>query len=156
LSADCRLTVTVRQARDAAEVAAALELRVRVFCDEQGVSREEELDGLDDEATHLVALDERGVLATCRLRFVDEGGATGSEYDCKLERMAVAERARRHGVGAKLLARSEEVARERGARRMVLNAQTGARDFYAGGGYEAEGGVFIEADIEHVRMTKPL
>ena len=49
LSADCRLTVTVRTARDAAEVEAARDLRVRVFCDEQGVDPGEELDGLDDE-----------------------------------------------------------------------------------------------------------
>ncbi len=156
MSADCRLTVTVRQARDAAEVADALALRVRVFCDEQGVSHEEELDGLDDEATLLVALDDRGVVATCRLRFVDEGGAPESAYDCKLERMVVDQRARGHGGGRRLLDRAEEVARERGARRMVLGAQTRAQGFYAGAGYEAEGGIFLDAGIEHVRMTKPL
>ena len=60
MSADCRLTVTVRRARDAAEIQAAMDLRVRVFCEEQGVSRKEELDGLDGESTHIVALDESG------------------------------------------------------------------------------------------------
>jgi predicted GNAT family N-acyltransferase len=72
LSADCRLTVTVRPARSAKEVEAAQDLRVRVFCDEQGVSPEEELDGLDHDAVHIVALDESGVIATCRLRAMDD------------------------------------------------------------------------------------
>ena len=43
-----------------------------------------------------------------------------------------------------------------GATRMVLNAQTRALGFYAGAGYEPEGELFMEANIEHVHMTKPL
>ena len=39
---------------------------------------------------------------------------------------------------------------------MVLHAQTQARGFYAANGYEPEGELFMEAGIEHVRMTKPL
>jgi predicted GNAT family N-acyltransferase len=63
LSADRRLTLTVRPAHDAAEIVATQQLRVRVFCEEQGV--EAELDGPDGEATHIVALYECGVVATC-------------------------------------------------------------------------------------------
>ncbi|HEX2360383.1 MAG TPA: GNAT family N-acetyltransferase [Solirubrobacterales bacterium] len=148
MSADCRLTLTVREAGGPDELEAAMTLRRRVFCDEQGVSRKVEFDGLDGEATQVVALDESGVVATCRLRFF--GG------DCKLERMAVERRLRGQGAGAALLEASERIARERGAVRMVLNAQTAARGFYAAGGYEPVGDPFIEASIEHVRMTKPL
>lgn len=148
MSADCRLSLTVREARDAAEIEQAKRLRVEVFCGEQGVDEAEELDGLDDEATQVVALDEKGVQATCRLRFA---GA-----DCKLERMVVARRLRGLGAGARLLEVSERIARERDAQRMVVHAQTRAQGFYGAGGYEPEGGLFIEADIEHVRMTKAL
>ena len=84
----------MRQARGAEEIAAAKELRVRVFCDEQGVTQEEELDELDDEALQIVGLDETGVVATCRLRFL--------EGDCKLERMAVDKRLRGLGSGGRL------------------------------------------------------
>ena len=121
---------------------------MRVFCEEQGVSREEELDGLDDESLHLIAADESGVIATCRLRFTADG--------CKLERMAVEARMRGRGAGARLLERAEEDARERGARTMVLHAQRSAEPFYAAHGYETEGEPFTEAEIEHVRMTKAL
>jgi predicted GNAT family N-acyltransferase len=148
LSADCRLTVTVRESRDQREVEAGKALRVRVFCEEQGVDPDEELDDLDDEATHILALDESGVIATCRLRF--------PEGNCKLERMAVESRVRGLGVGGRLLAGAEAIASERGAATMVLNAQTRARDFYAANGYTPEGELFMEAGIEHVRMTKPL
>ena len=47
-------------------------VRTRVFVGEQKVSGEEEFDGLDGDATQVVAVDEKGVLATCRLRWLDE------------------------------------------------------------------------------------
>lgn len=124
-------------------------LRTRVFVGEQKVSGEEEFDGLDGAATQVVALDDKGVLATCRLRWLDASV-------CKLERMAVEKRARRLGVGARLLAGSERIAAERGANLMLLNAQRRAEAFYASQGYEPEGETFMEANIEHVRMTKGL
>jgi predicted GNAT family N-acyltransferase len=149
LTADCRLSVTVRPARDGAEVQAAMNLRVRVFVGEQGVSPEEERDGLDDAAIHMVALDESGVIGTCRLR--PAHGGTG-----KLERMAVEARTRNLGVGGALLRGTEDEARSRGANEIVLNAQIGARRFWASHGYVAEGETFLEAGIEHVRMRKAL
>jgi predicted GNAT family N-acyltransferase len=148
LTADCRLTVTVRRARDRAEVDAALALRVKVFCEEQGVSREEELDGLDAEALQIVALDESGVIATCRLRDL------GAEW--KLERMAVEGRLRGLGVGRRLLAGAEDEARAAGARTMLLHAQIRAEPFYAANGYASEGERFIDAGIEHIAMRKAL
>jgi predicted GNAT family N-acyltransferase len=141
--------VTVRPARDAAEIEAARDLRVRVFVGEQGVDASEELDDLDEVATQVVAVDESGVIATCRLREV-EGGVW------KLERMAVDPRVRRLGVGARLLAGAELEVRSHGAREMVMNAQRRAEGFYARHGYHLEGETFLEAGIEHVRMRKAL
>ena len=141
--------VTVRKARDAAEVDAARELRIRVFCDEQGVDPELEVDGFDDEATQVVALDESGIVATCRLRYPEAGV-------CKLERMVVDARYRKMGVGGGLLDWAEGEGRAAGATTMVLNSQLRAQDFYRSHGYEPEGETFMDADIEHIRMTKPL
>jgi predicted GNAT family N-acyltransferase len=143
------LTVTVRKARDAAEVRAARDLRIRVFCDEQGVDPELEVDGLDDEATQVVALDESGIVATCRLRYPEVGV-------CKLERMVVDARYRKLGAGGRLLEWCEEEGRDAGATTMVLNSQVRAQDFYGSHGYEPEGEIFMDADIEHIRMTKTL
>ncbi len=141
-------TVGLRRARDAAERSAAAELRIRVFCDEQGVSRQEEIDGRDDDAVHLVAIERGAVVGTCRLLF---DGAT-----CKLGRLVVERRARGRGIGGRLLALAEKEARAAGAERIVLNAQTRARGLYRAAGYTEHGGRFTEAGIEHVRMELPL
>jgi predicted GNAT family N-acyltransferase len=144
------LTVTVRTARDAAEFDAAMALRIKVFCGEQGVDEEEERDDLDEEATQIVAVDESGVVATCRLRSLEGGDV------CKLERMVVERRLRELGVGSRLLAGAEDEARRSGAAEMLLNAQRRAESFYASNGYVAEGDTFLDAGIEHVRMRKVL
>jgi predicted GNAT family N-acyltransferase len=139
----------VRPARDAKEFDAAMELRVRVFVNEQGVDPGEELDQLDEQSLQIVGLDETGVIATCRLR--DLGGG-----EWKLERMVVDRRLRGRGGGARLLAGAEREARERSAAEMVLHAQRHAESFYAANGYVSEGDTFLEAEIEHVRMRKAL
>ncbi|HEY6771858.1 MAG TPA: GNAT family N-acetyltransferase [Solirubrobacterales bacterium] len=126
-----------------------MDLRVRVFVEEQGVDAEEETDDLDETSLQIVGLDESGVIATCRLRDLDCG-------EWKLERMAVERRVRGLGVGGRLLAGAEREAHDRGASKMVLNAQLRAEPFYAGRGYTPEGDTFREAGIEHVRMRKAL
>ena len=143
--------MTVRPTEAAEEIDAAHELRRRVFLGEQQVDAKDEFDEHEATATQVVALDESGVVATCRLREYGEGGR-----DMKLERMAVERRLRGSGVGSRLLAGAEALGRERGARRMVLHAQTQAQGFYAANGYEPEGELFMEAGIEHVRMSKDL
>jgi len=141
-------TVVLRRARDDAERATAAELRIRVFCGEQGVGREEEIDGRDNEALHLVAVRRGAVVGTCRLLF---DGAV-----CRFGRLVVAREARGHGIGAGLLAEAEREARAGGAELIVLSAQTRARGLYRAAGYHERGGTFVEAGIEHVRMERPL
>jgi predicted GNAT family N-acyltransferase len=137
-----------RLVRDEAERGAALDLRWRVFCVEQGVAPELEADGRDAAALHVVALHDRSVVGTCRL-IID--GETA-----KLGRMAVERAARGEGIGQALLEVAEHEARAGGARRIALNAQTDVRDFYARDGYSERGAPFEEAGIPHVRMEKVL
>ena len=138
----------VRLARNAAEVEQALDLRVAVFCGEQGVDVSAERDADDDHALHLVAVEDGRVVGTCRVVMRD-GVA-------RLGRMAVERSHRGRGVGAGLLAVAERAARESGAVRVRLHAQVGARAFYARGGYEARGEPFVEEGIDHVTMERPL
>ena len=141
--------MSARLVRDA-ELDAAIALRRRVFCGEQGVSEAEELDGRDAEADHLVALGEDGtVVGTCRL--LAEDAAT-----LRLGRMAVAPEARGRGVAQELLHAAHAHARERGMRRMTLHAQLTARSVYARAGYAEHGEHFLDAGIEHVTMERDL
>jgi predicted GNAT family N-acyltransferase len=138
----------VRAARDQSEVDAALALRYDVFCVEQGVSLEDERDGRDEQALHLVVFDDGVVVATCRL--LPAGG------DVKLGRMAVAASHRGRGLAAQLLAEADARARELGASRVVLAAQLTAQAIYERAGYVPYGDVFLDAGIEHVMMGKAL
>jgi predicted GNAT family N-acyltransferase len=119
-----------------------------VFAGEQGVPVAADRDGRDHEAVHLVAVEEGVVIGTCRLVF--RGPLA------RLGRMAVEPGRRGRGVGAALLGESERRAREAGAARIALHAQTHARSLYARGGYEERGDVFVEEGIRHVAMEKQL
>jgi predicted GNAT family N-acyltransferase len=138
--------VEVRLARGPEEVEQALDLRERVFCGEQGVTLEADRDGLDGEATHIVAVAGGRVAGTCRLVF-----RSGTAH---LGRMAVDPAVRRGGLGRALLDEAEKEARVAGARRVRLHAQTAIMDLYANAGYVPYGDVFIEEGIEHITMEK--
>jgi len=140
--------IEVRRARGTSERDAAIALRREVFVEEQGVPVSEEVDGRDDEALHLVAVDGERIVGTCRLVL------TGSTV--QFSRLAVEESARRRGVARALLEAADEEGRSAGARRMVLHAQVYARALYDDAGYVARGPRFWEAGIEHVAMEKRL
>lgn len=123
-------------------------IRYEVFVLGQAVPEEEEWDGLDElhTTTHLVARAGDGApVGTARLL---AGG--------KLGRMAVREPFRGQGVGSALVETLVELARDRGETRLVLGAQLQAIPFYERHGFVAEGGIFLDAGIEHRLMTRCL
>lgn len=138
----------VRRARGEQEMAAALRLRHDVFCVEQGVPEREEVDGRDGEGIHLVAIANGELLGTCRVLMV---GTTA-----QFSRLAVRASARRRGIATALLAAADRETRAAGGRRLVLHAQTYARELYEIAGYEPRGRAFTEAGIEHIAMEKQL
>lgn len=140
--------MVVRRARDATEIQAALDLRERVFCSEQGVAFAADRDGRDAEALHIVAVDEGRVMGTCRL-LVDDGSA-------RLGRLAVERDARGRGIGAAVLAEAHAQARASGAASVRLHAQEAARGLYESAGYTPVGEPFVEEGIAHVAMERPL
>ncbi len=141
--------LVVRLVRTAEERRAAFDIRMRVFVQEQGVPAEEEMDAHDATATHVIALMGQEALGTGRLICTESGEA-------KIGRMAVDGSWRRKGIGGRILSSLEEEARRQGMREAVLYAQTYVKGFYAAHGYVEEGEVFLEVDIEHVKMRKRL
>jgi predicted GNAT family N-acyltransferase len=140
--------VEVREAHTDDEVTAALALRSRVFCEEQGVSFESDQDGRDPEATHIVAVDDGAVIGTCRLLFRGQVARLG--------RLAVERERRGDGVAAAILREADRVAGDAGAESIALHAQTYALALYESAGYEEYGPTFVEEGIEHVAMEKRL
>ena len=138
----------VREARTDEEVTAALALRERIFCGEQGVSFEADQDGRDLEATHIVAVEDGVVIGTCRLLFRGQVARLG--------RLAVESGRRGDGVAGDILREADRVAVDAGAATIALHAQTYAQDLYARAGYSEHGPTFVEEGIEHVAMEKRL
>jgi predicted GNAT family N-acyltransferase len=73
-----------------------------------------------------------------------------------LGRLAVTAGARRQGIAGAMLRAAEDWARTRGARRLLLSAQTYAAGLYLAAGYEITGARYVDAGIEHVDMELPL
>lgn len=129
-----------------------VDLRTRVFVQEQGVPAELEHDERDATAVHVLARDDAGrVVATGRLLLPPEGSTTAS-----LGRMAADASARGRGYGAAVLAELHRQASARGAVAIELHAQVTARGFYERAGYTAVGQEYLEAGIAHVTMRRDL
>ncbi len=131
-------------------LAAALALREEVFVREQGVSAQEELDGRDGEARHLVARARGSAAVLGTLRLLLDGEVA------KIGRVAVAREFRRRGIAASMLERALAEARALGARRARLAAQSEALALYEHAGFVVESAPFQEAGIEHVWMGREL
>ena len=122
----------------------AFEIRNRVFVEEQKVNREEEYDSHEDKSIHFLLLKDEQPIGTARWRFTDNG--------IKLERFAVLSEHRNEGAGSFLV---NEVLKDviPHKKNIYLNAQVAAMNVYARAGFVKEGEMFVEANIEHYRMT---
>jgi predicted GNAT family N-acyltransferase len=119
-----------------------ISVRTRVFVEEQGITLDDEMDGLDSQCRFVIALSEENLpVGTARLL---PGGQIG--------RMAVLRPWRGRGVGRALLREIMEVAREAGLTSVFLHAQVQALPFYEKSGFTAEGPLFQEAGIPHRLM----
>lgn len=125
----------------------ALRLRELVFIQEQGIARDEELDGRDAECIHFLAW--RGDLAAGCARLRPLGAA-----QAKVERVAVLAELRGHGVGRALMEAVEAEAARRGRPNLVLHAQMASQAFYDRLGWSSVGEPFDEAGVPHCRMEK--
>ena len=121
-------------------------VRYDVFVIEQGVPEAIEWDDADLASVHALAEDAAGRPVGCA-RLLPDG---------HIGRVAVLRAHRRHGVGAALLRRLLDAARERGDARAIVNAQVDAMPFYARYGFVARGEVFEEAGIAHRVMELEL
>ena len=142
--------VAICWARDAEDVSGAFALREAVFYGEQNVPLQEELDELDRDAQHLVALDAGGrrVIGTLRLLSFGE--------EAKIGRVAVAAEMRRQGIASRMLEIALARAREQGFIQVRLAAQLAAVALYEQVGFAVESEPFEEAGIPHVWMGQAL
>ena len=121
-------------------------VRHEVFVVEQRVPEDLEWDELDPQCMHALAEDAGGAPIGC-------GRLLPTGY---IGRIAVLAHWRGCGVGAAVLSRLIALARQLGHREAKLNAQTSAAGFYARYGFIPVGATFVEANIVHQTMSRPL
>ena len=136
-------------AQSEADRAACRRLRHEVFVDEQGVSEADEIDGLDDQCTHVLATSDGVPIGAARFRIVGDG--------VKIQRVCVSKAGRGKGVGAAIIRFIIEHARNGGlAAYARLGAQTHALDFYRRLDFEVCSGEYLDAGIPHRDMQLKL
>ena len=117
-------------------------IRTTVFVEEQHVSIEEEWDGQDEDALHVLALTpDHKPVGTARLL------ASG-----QIGRMAVLQEYRKRGIGSAMLRRLLQIASDNNIDNLFLNAQVDAIEFYKRLGFIEQGEIFMEAGIKHRKM----
>jgi len=125
-------------------------IRQAVFADEQGIAADLVVDDADATALHVVAFNRLGMpVAGGRLLQAAPGVA-------QLGRMAALATVRGAGLGRAVLDELLRVARARGDREAMLNAQTTAAAFYRRAGFDPRGEVFVVAGVPHVEMRRAL
>jgi predicted GNAT family N-acyltransferase len=138
--------IPIRWAGGPDDMHGAFAVRVRVFCEEQGVSRGDEFDGRDEQALHIVALEPAGRRVIGTLRLLLDGDRA------KVGRVAVEREWRRRGIASRMLDLALARARERGCVQVRLAAQLAATGVYRRAGFAVESEPFEQAGILHVSM----
>lgn len=138
--------IFVKNIKDKFDQKKAFEIRNKVFCEEQKVSKIIEFDGMDEFCNHYLAKFNEFPIGTARVREKKRG-------IYKIERMAVLKEYRMKGAGKALI---EEILDQyltiRKTNNLILNSQIKAKDFYKKFGFVEVGKEFIEANIRHIKM----
>jgi predicted GNAT family N-acyltransferase len=140
------MPAVIREAHSPADLEQAFAIRRRVFVEEQNVGEDQEFDGRDEEARHLLASIDGEPAGTLRIRVLDGG------WTAKIERVAVLAAERRHRVGRGLMLAALDLALAQGACEARVHAQTAVQAFYAGLGFVPFGAEFEEDGIRHIAM----
>lgn len=138
--------ILIRWATRPEDIQGAFAVRERVFCREQGVPLEYEIDEHDQGALHLVALQPGSDRVIATLRLLQDGPKA------KVGRVAVELDWRMRGIASRMLELALQAASEKGCTTARLAAQVQATGVYERAGFVVESDQFDEAGIPHVWM----
>lgn len=120
-----------------------VDIRTRVFVDEQQVPVSLETDGLDPQCLHIKAVNSASeCVGVARL--------LPSHY---IGRMCVLKEYRQQGIGGSMLNFIVAIARHNNYEALYLNAQLSALSFYRKYEFIDDSDIFMEAGIAHKHMT---
>lgn len=136
--------IVINVVKNKKEKDAVLNIRRRVFINEQMISEKEELDEFDKTATHIIAYLNKKPVGCARIRSI------GSKV--KLERLAVLQEKRGQGIGKELVLFMVDLVKKKNPEEIMINAQFYLKNYYRQFGFKPRGEVFKEAGINHIEM----
>jgi len=139
--------IAIKQVTTQQDLEAAIAIQLRVFCEEQGIPESTCLEGNED-ASHILALERSRPVATARVIFKPDG-------DGELARVAVLPSHRKAGIGRALVLALEEIAVQKGVRRITLKPHLHLESFYESLGYSRLNDVIdIVGDHKLITMVR--
>ena len=120
-------------------------IRCKVFVGEQKVPEELEIDGLDDQAKHVLAFVDGVPIGTGRIL-----------SDGHIGRVAVLKDYRGLGIGKSIMKDLIKWAQNMNLEKVWLSSQWHAHSFYLDLGFVCVGEIYKEAGIDHIKMFKTL
>lgn len=128
----------------------SLEIRKKVFTDEKLVPidiERDQYDKLSDLCDHFIVIYNNIKVGTFRCL------GTG-ENKIQLQRFCFLKEYRNLGLGRKTLSFIEKFYKEKGINEIMMDAKYQVSKFYEKCGYIKQSEVFMEAGIEHIKMSK--
>ncbi|KAF9144134.1 hypothetical protein BGX30_013672 [Mortierella sp. GBA39] len=146
------MTYIVRFVETPEDLAKCHDVRLKVFSDEQGYDRNEEIDKIDSECLHWVAVNTT----------TNEGVGTARLYKYsptlgKIGRVAVLSSTRGSGLGRLVMEAIEKYVIEHTVlEKLGLSSQVPRKGFYEKLGYVASGDEYPDEGQPHIYMEKTL
>jgi predicted GNAT family N-acyltransferase len=106
----------------------------------------EDLDN-EKEHIHIASFEDDDLLGCCMLSKIDQ-------HTLQLRQMAVKANQQRKGIGESIMSFAENIARDKGYRRIIMHARDTAIGFYEKFGYKVKGDQFTEVNLPHHVMEK--
>ncbi|KAF9910482.1 hypothetical protein BX616_010848 [Lobosporangium transversale] len=145
------MSYTIRRSTTPEDLAKCHEVRFKVFIDEQGYDAAIEVDDIDSQCLHWLAVDQSDqAVGTARLyKYSPTVGKVG--------RVAVLSSTRGSGLGRLLMEEIEKyVVENTEFEKLALSSQVPRKGFYEKVGFVAQGEVYLEEGQPHVFMEKKL
>src|SRR3954453_11306488 len=138
--------VSVRVVRSMEEMTRVIAIRSAVYMGEQHCPFEEEFDGNDFSATHLICHREQEPVGCLRIRYFADFA--------KLERLAVRNESRSNGLAGQIVDAAIELCRKKGYRVLYAHSQKRLLGFWAQRGFERMRGgrEFVFSDFDYVEV----
>jgi predicted GNAT family N-acyltransferase len=144
------MDVVLKQPESAEEFKSYFNLRYRILRAPWGEPAGSEIDEMENQCFHIMAMDNQKTIAVGRLQY-------NSAYEAQIRYMAVEKAYEGNGIGRMIVNTLEQQARDKNMCAVILDAREPAVGFYQTLGYKIEKKSYLLFDkIQHYRMTKQI